>query len=330
MIPYAILAVCFLSLYFALEIVSCNRKVSSAVSLIPMVPLIVFTVVYAGEIGSDAGNYKTLFYNAEKFRQEPIFSLLMLNARSFGLDFIEFAKLLALLQLLLLALIVIRLRDPLFFMLFYFGCFFLNFHFNTLRNSLALLFMGAMLVQFKRIGILATITSTLIHYSSLGAVLLQRLSLSGRKRAVISLLALGGVLIAIIWFNRSLIADIPSATFVYIEHFRRDTISSAIYPALLLKALVVWLLAYNGGNSVLFVAYVIAVVLIHISHPIFSRVSDLVLFLAVLDFCINHRLTRMRLLAIGLTCILVLSSLMIPISDCQLARQDRWCLSSAK
>jgi len=327
MIPYAILFISFLSLYFSLEIASWNRKISSMISFIPMLPLVVFAFFYAGEIGSDAENYNRLFGIAEELPQEPIFSLLLYSAKSLGLDFIEFSKLLVLSQFLLLTLIIRRLREPLLFLLFYFGCFYLNFHFNALRNSTAILLIGAVLVQFRRVGLITILISSLIHYSSLVTIALQKLSQSGRKRLAISVLVLASIMIILIWLNRNLIADIPSSNFYYSGYFQRDAVSGAIYPALLLKLVVMWLLFLNGGNRILFAAYAIFVVLIHATDPIFSRISDLILFLAVLDFCTHHQLVRKRLLTIGLTSILVLSSFMVPMRDCQSSGyDDNWCL----
>ncbi len=100
-----------------------------------------------------------------------------------------------------------------------------------------------------------------------------------------------------------------------------------IYIALLLKLIVVWILYQNGGNRLYLIAYAILVLLVHLISPILSRISDLVLFLALLDFCMRHELRRSRLVAVGLALVLVASSLLIPWNDCHNGGADNWCLS---
>jgi hypothetical protein len=134
------------------------------------------------------------------------------------------------------------------------------------------------------------------------------------------------LVIAALWLHPELMGDQLGDAFIYKGHLEQAYESKAVYPALLVKLAVVWLFYRNGGNRFYFAAYAILVVLVHLISPILSRVCDLVLFLALLDFCMRQRLRRHRLLAIGLTLILVVSSLLIPWNDCQGGGTDNWCL----
>lgn len=323
MIPYLFVFVAFLATYFVLETTTGHRTPTRTERYVLVLPLAIFAVLYAGRIGADVESYRRLFEIAEDFPLEPGFSLLMIGAKSLGLDYVDFTRLLAVTQILLLISVVRRMRDPLFFLLFYFGSFFLNFQFNAIRNSLALLIVAALYVRISRPGLLTLLSSSVIHYSSLLTLSLQRLSLSSRQRLINSMLAVAAGIFAVIWLKPDLVPDL----FVYKGYLGQAYETKTVYPALILKLAVMWLMYRNGGNRFYMVAYTILVILIHTISPILSRVSDLILFLALLDFCTYRRLIRLRLFAIWLTCVLVLSSFMIPLRDCQTGGDDNWCLS---
>jgi len=327
MTPYLIAFASFLVAYVALETTSGHRILGRTERCVMLLPLAVFAVIYAGRIGTDVDNYGALFDLAEEFPVEPGFSMLMIGAKSLGLDYVHFTKLLAIVQMLLLASVVTRLRDPLFFLLFYLSSFFLNFQFNAIRNSLALMIVAAVYVRIRRPGITALLSSTVIHYSSLVTLGLQRLALSRRQLLAIGLMVVSATVVAAMWLRPDLLGDQLGDLFVYKGYLEQEYESKAVYPALLIKLAVVWLCYRNGGNRFYMVAYALLVALVHLISPILSRLCDLVLFLALLDFCTHRRLERHRLLAIGLTLILVLSSLLIPWNDCQGDGKDNWCLS---
>ncbi len=329
MTPYLLAFVSFLTVYFALETTSGRPSLNFRERWILLLPLAIFAVVYAGRIGTDADQYGILFDASEDFPVEPGFSMLMSWANSVGLDYIGFTKMLAIVQMLLLASIVKRLRDPLFFLLFYLGSFFLNFHFNAIRNSLALLIVGALYVRLQRPSLVALFSSSVIHYSSVVTLGLQRLAVSKHQMLAMGVLTIIAGLFAMLWLRPELGGGQFNPLLVYQGYLDRQYESKTVYPALLLKLMVVWLFYRNGGNRFYLFAFAILVLLVHLISPVVSRISDLVLFLALLDFCMRHRLRRYRLAAIGLTMFLVLSSLLIPWNDCQNGGTDNWCLSGA-
>lgn len=328
MTPYLILFTSFLSAYVGLELITSGHRLSTRTTrLILMLPLVVFAVTYAGSIGTDTDNYGRLYGMAEDFPVEPGFSMLMIGAKSIGLDYVNFTKVLALIQMMLLASIVIRLRDPLFFLLFYLSSFFLNFQFNAIRNSLALLIFAALYVRVQRLGVLTLLASSVIHYSSMITLGFQRLAISRRPLMAISAMLLIAGIFVIVWLRPDFAGDYFGDMFVYQGYLLREYEEKSVYPALLLKLAVVWIFFRNGGNRFYLLTYLILVVLVHLISPILSRLCDLVLFLALLDVCTHQRLLRYRLVAIGLTLILMLSSLLIPWNDCQNGGVDNWCLS---
>jgi hypothetical protein len=328
MTPYLILFISFLSAYVGLELItSGHRRSTRATRLILVLPLVVFAVTYAGSIGTDTDNYGRLYGMAEDFPVEPGFSMLMMGAKSIGLDYVDFTKVLALVQMMLLALIVVRLRDPLFFLLFYLSSFFFNFQFNAIRNSLALLIIAALYVRMQRLGVLTLLASSVIHYSSLITLGFQRLAISRRPFMAISAILLIAGVFVIVWLRPDFAGDYFGDMFVYQGYLLREYEEKSVYPALLLKLAVVWIFFRNGGNRFYLFTYLILVLLVHLISPILSRLCDLVLFLALLDVCTQQRLIRYRLVAIGLALILMLSSLLIPWNDCQNGGVDNWCLS---
>jgi hypothetical protein len=327
MLPYLLLFASFLMLYFILEISTANRTLSYTTRWVSIVPLAFFSVTYAGHIGSDVESYDNFFKIAEDFPTEPGFSVLMIVAKSVGLSYKDFMKALAVIDMLLLASIISRLRDPLFFVLFYTSSFYLNFQFNAVRNSLALLIIAALYVRSQRQGLNAIMVSTCIHYSSPITLALQRFASSRHQMLQIWIAGITSVLVFFLWSNPAILSNPLWDIFFYKGHFFSEAETKAIYPALLIKLIVVGLLYRNGGNRFYFITFAMAVGLVHLTSPIFSRVCDLILFLAVLDFCSLNRLVRYRLLAIGFTLLLTLSSLLIPWSDCANDGIGHWCLS---
>lgn len=328
--PYLIVFLSTLIFPLALESARSQFALSRGVRMVLLVPLCIFSVIYAGRIGADSTNYGEIYRNAGEYFGviEPGFLLLMIGSNILGLDYIHYAQLIAIAELILLASIITRLRDPLFFFLIYLGAFFLNFHFNMIRNSLALLIIGAVYVRIERPGFKLMIISTLIHYSSLFLLAVQRLSISRYRIFMLCLTAIAVGVPAYFISQPEILGD-QFASFLYSGYLALDLETKAIYPALLVKLAVVWLCYRNGGNSFLFITYAILVVLVHIVSPIFNRVCDLVLFLAVIDFCRFHHLKRKRHLAIILALTLIASSLLIPWNDCQDGGHDNWCLSGA-
>ena len=327
MTPYLIVFASFLAVYFAIETTAGHRSATAGERLMLLLPLAIFAVAYAGRIGTDVNSYSGLFDMAEEYPLEPGFSLMMIGAKSIGLGYVAFTKILAIVQMMLLAYVVLRLRDPLFFVLFYFSVFFLNFQFNAIRNSLALLIVAALYVRMRRPGATALVGSSVIHYSSLLTLGLQRLATSKRQRLAIGFVAIFALAFAAFWMHPEIAGDRLGDLFVYKGYLEQEYESKSIYPALLLKLAVAWFFFRNGGSRFYFTTYAILVALVHLLSPILSRLCDLVLFLALLDFCVRHRLRSHRTLAIGVTLILVLSSLLIPWSDCNSDGEGNWCLN---
>ncbi|MEO9384710.1 EpsG family protein [Chromobacterium phragmitis] len=327
MTPYLFVFAAFMAMFLTLEATAGRRALTRTECWMLLLPLAIFAIAYAGRIGTDVENYARLFGLAEGFPLEPGFSILMIGAKAIGLDYVDFTRLLALMEMLLLLSIVTRLRDPLFFLLFYLGSFYLNFQFNAIRNSLALLIVAALYVRLPRAGLLTLLSSTAIHYSSLLSLALLRLSLSRRQKLATGLVVAAGCAIALVWLKTDWLGAAAEGLSGYTGYLEQQYESKAVYPALLLKLCVAWLMYNNGGRRFYLTAYAMLVVLIHAVSPALSRLGDLVLFLMLMDFCANHRLVRRRMLAIGVSCVLVLSSLMIPWSDCQNGGEANWCLS---
>lgn len=327
MTPYVFLFASFLLAYFALELGQAGGGLSFAGRWLLLLPLFIFAIVYAGHIGTDTDQYGYLYSTSEDFPVEPGFSLMMTGAKHMGISYLGFTKLLAVLQIILLASITKRLRDPLFFLLFYMGSFFLNFHFNGVRNSLALMLIGAIYVRLRRPSIVALISASLIHYSSVMTLGLQRLAVSKRQFLAIAGVVIGSAVLGLLWAHPELAGDQLGALSVYQGYLGQEYESKSIYPALLLKLAVVWICYKNGGSRFYMVTYAVLVVLVHLVSPILSRISDLVLFLVMLDFCLRHRLQHYRAAALSLTMILVAAALLIPWNDCQNGGVDEWCLS---
>jgi hypothetical protein len=296
-----------------------------------MLPLAIFAIIYVGHIGTDNESYGYLFEVARDFQLEPGFSILMIGAKNLGLSYVDFMKIIAVLQILLLVSIVSRLRDPHFFILFYMSSFFLNFHFNAIRNSLALLIIAVLFVRFKRPTIISFFFSMSVHYSSIFTYGMQKLAPSRYQMLAIVLVMIIAVLIGSLWFHPEILLDQMGGWFIYGGHLlnNHDFDAKLIYPALLVKLVVVGLLHHNGGNRFYLTVLAIFVFLTHLTSSTLARVCDLILFLAILDFCMFHRLIRYRLITITLTLILILSSLMIPWRDCQNGGEGNWCLPDA-
>ena len=326
MTPYLVAFASFLLVYFAVETNSGHRSASPGERLALLLPLAIFAVMYAGQIGTDVESYGGLFEIAEDYPLEPGFSILMIGAKSIGLDYIAFTKVLAIVQMMLLAYVVLRLRDPLFFLLFYLSAFFLNFQFNAIRNSFALLIIAAFYVRAQRPGVAALAGSSVIHYSSVLTLGLQRLATIRRQWLAIGAVAVLALGFAALWLHPEIAGDRLGDLFVYKGYLEQDYETKSFYPALLLKLVVAYFFLRNGGAPFYFRTYAILVVLVHVVSPILSRLCDLVLFLALLDVCARQRLQNYRGLAVALTLVLVVSSLLIPWNDCQHGGEDRWCL----
>jgi hypothetical protein len=327
MTPYLLVFVSFLAVYFALESIPTKPNLRLGQRWMLILPPLVFSVLFAGHIGTDADQYGALFDLSENFPVEPGFSLLMTGAKQIGLTYIDFTKALAIVQMVLLASIAKRLRDPLFFLLFYMSSFFLNFQFNEVRNSLALMLIGAVYVRLRRPSITALVSASLIHYSSVLTVGLQKLAMSKHQWLAIVGVVLAATVLGILWTHPELAGDRFGDISLYQGYLGRDYESKSVYPALLLKLVIVWLFYINGGSRFYTVVYTVLVALVHLVSPVLSRISDLVLFLVLLDFCLRQRLQRQRLVAVSLTMLLVVSSLLIPWDDCLTGGDDNWCMS---
>ena len=326
MTPYLVAFTAFLLAYFAVETNVGRRSPTPGERLAPLLPLAIFAVMYAGQIGTDVESYGGLFEIAESYPLEPGFSVLMIGAKAIGLDYIGFTKVLALVQMMLLAYVVLRLRDPLFFLLFYLSAFFLNFQFNAIRNSFALLIIAALYVRAQRPGVVALAGSSVIHYSSVLTLGLQRLATIRRQWLAIGLVAALSLAFAALWLHPEIGGERFGELFVYKGYLEQEYETKRFYPALLLKLVVAWFFLRNGGRPFYFRTYAILVVLVHLVSPVMSRLADLVLFLALLDVCARQRVQSHRAAAIVITMVLVASSLLIPYNDCQHGGEDRWCL----
>src|SRR5580692_7034270 len=100
MTPYVIAFASFLAIYLALEVTTIGRQLIFRDRCILLLPLTIFSILYAGHIGTDTDQYGTLFDMSEDFPVEPGFSMLMTGAKAIGLDYIGFLKVLVVVQML--------------------------------------------------------------------------------------------------------------------------------------------------------------------------------------------------------------------------------------
>ena len=324
MIPYLLVYFISIVIFSILEIaIGSNRKTNWFYSVLLIIPIFVFSIIYAGVIGSDLMHYKNQYEIADEFILEPGFSFVMIFFKYMGLDYFGFSKVLAIIHLLLYVFISIKLKDPLLFFIFYIGVFFLNFHFNAIRNSLALLMIAVFYVRAQKISMPTLILATSIHYSSLIAIAIQKAeSFCKSKFAIGSVFVL---IFTLLFFNINL--EDFKTYFYYSGYLDRITVEKAIYPALILKLLMVFIFSRNGCSQVYLVLYMILVLTVHFVTPDANRICDIVLFLALLETCWKKRITKFRSSAIIISCILILSALLIPWTDCQAYGVDHWCLN---
>ncbi len=293
-----------------------------------LTPLLGFALLYAGHIGTDTPNYKEIFLEDGEFQLEPGFSLMMLAANALGADYTMFSKALVSLQILLLAFIVFQLRDPLIFLLLYTSTLFLHFQFNAVRNGLALLLVGAFYAAMRRPSIIWPSASGLVHYSGLFSVAVQHLAASRQRMLSYCAAAIASASLVLIWLSPQLAAGSFGKLSTYQEYLLDTSAAKVVYPALLVKLIFVGVLFANGGNKFYFIAYSGLVILTHSISPVISRLCDLVLFLATLDFCLNQQVVRLRPLAIALSLVLAASNLVIVWRDCRSDGPSSWCIPS--
>ena len=283
-------------------------------------------MIYAGYIGTDTPTYKDIYENVDNSHIEPGFALMINAAQEIGFDYYGFAKVLAILQILLLTLILFKVKDPMFFILIYTSNFFLHYQFNAVRNGLALLIIGFIYTNISYRCIALPSSISLIHYSSLIVVGLKKLAISGSRfyKTIFIICLVSAVLLVWIYPDWTVADSGKLASFK--DYLLDTTESKVIYPALLLKLALMSLILVNKGSGFYFMAYLTLVVLIHIVSPTLSRLSDLVLFLAILEFCQFHTLKRYRMLSIAIAVLLMLGSLAIPWKDCKEGGVHNWCL----
>jgi hypothetical protein len=331
MTPYVVFFSLYLTLYFALEAIAWRRaELSRPAGCLMILPLAIFAMIYAGHISIDSINYGLIYESPQDFPVEPGFALLMVAAKHAGLSYFVFMKIFVAVQLLLLTAIVARARDPLFFMLVYFAAFYLNFQFNQVRSAMALFIIVASYLWLRRFSFFMLLPAVAIHYSAPISFGLQFLAKSRHQRMAIGLVLAGAALMLAMFVLPQLIdSDLLKAIFVYKDYLELEFEGKRVYPALLVKLAIVWILFRNGGSRFYLITYAILVVFIHLVSPILNRICELVLFLALTEFCIQFRLRHnwSRLLVIGLALVLVLSSLLIPWTDCQKGGPDNWCIA---
>ena len=331
MFPYIALIISFAFIFFVLESVGVrngNGKHRIGAIALLSIPLAVFISMYAGDIGTDVLSYVSLYEDADESLLEPGFKLLMIIAKALGADFRAFAVFISLTELILLVFIVRRLQDPLLFMLLYVSFFFFNFHFNQIRIGLALLTVGAFYVSLRRGGLVAIFIAPMIHYASVFAVAMHRLSVMRNKRsAIVALLAFALIVTSIFVLLRNSYLHLPEGV-GYRGYLEGTFVSEkkVFYPALLLKLALFWMLCRGGANVVYFWAFAIVVFMIHGIDPVLSRVSDIIFFMGSLELCMRMRFTKNRRLILLLASVVLMNNLTIPYNDC-LSEIGVWCLS---
>ena len=131
-----------------------------------------------GYVGTDTGAYHAMFenYAAENTLNlvgiiEPLFALLLKGVSLFSNSSFAFTVTISLVQAALLLMIIARHQNPALFLAIYTSTFYLNFHFNILRASVAALLLLLAVDYLKSRQdpkfIFAGILSVLSHYSSI-------------------------------------------------------------------------------------------------------------------------------------------------------------------
>lgn len=325
MIPYVFVFAFSLLLFFILEYSLYRSSKISKINIISLItPVAVFNLLFSGTIGSDLPHYTNQYQYANDFILEPSFSLLMIFTKTLGFDYLLFSKFLAIIHLVLLFFILTNIKDSLLFFIIYLSLFYLNFHFNAIRNSLALLLIGAIYVRTNKFTISTLFVTSTIHYSSVITFLIQKNSLYFNSKMRILLF------IIIILFTTYFFNDLEliiNEYFYYSAYLNRVEVTKSIYPALLLKTLLVWILYKNGCSIYYLIAYAVLVGIVHFVTPDANRLCDIVLFLSVIETLSSNMMIKFRSTAIVICVLLVFSSLLIPFNDCNDNSIDNWCIN---
>ncbi len=328
MIPYALLYSSFVFSFSLMEYASGAKKPKASKIYLTLLPIYIFSILYAGYIGTDAKNYNFLYLNAYENWLEPGYSFLMILSQELGLSFRAFSVTISIFQLILLSLIVNRLKDPLIFIFLYFSMFYLNFHFNALRNSVSLLILGVLYVRFGKSGFISLILSILFHYSAIFAVFLQKISLFRRTLVSTFIILILFAAFSLAWLYPAMLDAILPKNLFYRAYLDLVYPSKNFYPSLLIKLVIVFILLKNYGNRILSISFALLTFAVHAYSPILSRLGDIVLFLIILDACYKFHITRFRRTVILTTYIVMLSSFLIPLNDCKSKGIGNWCIPS--
>jgi len=308
MIPYIILYSLFIIFYLITKNNIFFRYSRKHMILICLIPLTIFSLLYSGHIGTDLSSYNDEYNLNKESTLEPGFVILINFANKLGLNYITFTKILAIIQILLLYKISLKLNEYDFFILFYFSNFYLNFNFNIIRNSLALLILGATYVNSLKPRYITYILAISIHFSSIFVILLELLTNLKIKSKIITILLL---IIFVYLFNHM---GYINSNF-YLNYLGKTVFTKNFYPALLIKFTIASLIFMNGGNGLYFTIYFILVVLVHLLDPIISRFSDIVLFMYIINYLRYNCLCKYYKFIVILTFILMISSFLIPLND---------------
>lgn len=325
MTPYLVTFSTFLFFFFILEATNKKntRPKNITLCILLLGPLAIFVTTFLGNIGTDVENYRQIFSNAESFPSEPGFSIIMICLKWLGVSYNGFIGILAAVELILLALILSQLRDPLIFLLIYLGSFFLNFHFNMIRNSLALLVLGLIYAFNRRLGIFSLISSVMVHFSSIFTFGLFQLSEQNPRNKTLSKIIfsiLGCALLVVLFLQGH---DIFSRLEDYLN---LDVEKKSIYPASLLRLGLICIFYLNGGRIIFLILYFGLVVAAHLISPIFDRALDIVLYVSLLDTCLRVKIVSYRTATVFISLALIVATLLIPWRDCSGITSDNWCL----
>ena len=328
MTPYYLLYFIFNCIYFVIFFFKINKNFSI---ILLTSPLLLFSVIFSGFIGSDVNNYRSIYYSEYNFGIEPIFTLLKNSFLTFDFSFLYFSTVYAVLEVALLAFIASKIKESLIFIYFYFSLFYFNFNFNVLRFSLAALLFTYFLFyyagKYRKIGY---IFAFLTHYSFAIAILIRKLSTFKSQTFKSLLIILSFASIIIIFNFSSILTDLFANNILIIkliDHLNLYEETKTFYPALILKNFLLYILFLNGMNRFYLILYTSLTLLVHLINPGIARLSDLILYLSLIDFFHNSSIYKYRFLSIIFAFILSISALNIPFQDCEMNTIDNWCIN---
>lgn len=278
------------------------------ISFIIIVPFIFFNLYYSSSIGTDLFSYNRIYdeFKTNTVLIEPIFYLFFLFLNYIDANYNIFRLILCILEFYLLNKIISKINGKLTFIFFYFSIFYINNHFNALKQGLATLFLGVFLLYNKNriIGLVTILT----HYTTIIYVYLFS---KIKVNIFIKFFFLSSIISLIIYYYRTYLNDI--------------SIYKYFYGALYIKIILIFL---TSTNKIVRLLSIIILFLTQFINPILSRLLDPLIFISILQYSNiqSFKITIKKILIIFFTLLLFLSNMKFILEDCINSNKNNWCI----